>query len=332
MKSGLYEVDTFAPGTLARMEKGPFELDGTFYDLSSIQYIPLPPEIWRRIRRFWEAVAEPDEISTHWRNRAKDFLYLYSREHQCILAAGYFHSGYVGRIIDGDAQNMNRQATRPEQIRFFNEFQQRMGPIIRSWYPLLPGMVEFHDLAKNFSIARQIADLLEEKGKPLRVLEIGAGGCLMPLCLRKMLTIERYDVVDLPLVMPLGASMLSFFAPQIALTLPGETGVESWVTFHTAATEIADIEVDPDGYDVLVNVTSFQEMTDAQVEGYFRLIARSMRPGALFVCVNRDVKSTRFADYPWHLIPGDVVLDIEDASSRFFRDEQLIQRRVIRRR
>ena len=331
MKSGLYEVDAFAPGTLARMDKGPFELDGELYDLSSIQYIPLPLEIWRRIRTFWGAIPEPGEISKHWRNRAKNFLYLYSRQHQCLLAAGYFHSGYVGRIIDGDAQDMNRQATRLEQVRLFQEFQQRMGPLLRSWYPLLPGMVEFHDLAKNFSIARQIADLLEENSKPRRVLEIGAGGCLLPLCLRKMLTIERYDVVDLPLLMPLGASMLSFFAPQAKLALPGETEVGPWMTFQAAATATVDVEVDPNGYDVLVNVTSFQEMTDVQVEEYFRLIARSMRPGSLFVCVNRDVKSTRFADYPWHLINGEIVVDTEDLSSRFFRDEQVILRRVIRR-
>jgi hypothetical protein len=331
MKSGLYEVESFTPGSLARMEKGPFELDGDVYDLPSRHYVPLSQENYRRIKTFWENTPEPDGIAKHWRDRAKNFLYLYSTRQQCLLAAGYFHSGYVGRVIDGSAQNMNQQATRPRQCELFQNFQQNMGPMLRSWYPLLPGMVDFHDLAKNFDIARQIVKLLNGDERPQRVLEIGAGGCLLPLCLRKLLTIERYDVIDLPILIPLGVANLSFFAPEVELTLPGEDRDASWLTFKPAATATQDSVADPEGYDVLVNVTSFQEMTDVQVEGYFRLIARSMRPGSLFVCVNRDVKSTRFADYPWHLINGEIVVDTEDLSSRFFRDTQVILRRVIRR-
>jgi hypothetical protein len=333
MKSGLYEVENFAAGTLARIEKGPFELDGDVYDLSRTGkiFIPLSQEIWRRIKTFWENTPEPDDVSKHWQKRKKNFLYLYSTRQQCLLAAGYYHSGYVGRFIDGLAQNMNMQTTRSRQSDLFQNFQQHMGPMLRSWYPMLPGMVEFHDLAKNFDIAMKIVDLLNGDERPLRILEIGAGGCLLPLFLRKLLTVERYDVIDLPLLMPLGAANLSFFAPEVKMSLPGEEQDDSWIIFKPAATATQDSAADPEGYDVLVNVTSFMEMTDVQVEGYFRLIARSMRPGSLFVCVNRGVKLTRFADYPWHLINGEIVVDTEDLSSRFFRDEQTILRRVIRR-
>jgi hypothetical protein len=104
---------------------------------------------------------------------------------------------------------------------------------------------------------------------------------------------------------------------------------KTWRRIKPAATATEDSAPDPEGYDILVNVTSFMEMTDIQVEGYFRLIARSMRPGSLFVCVNRDGKSTRFAEYPWHLINGEILVDTEDLTSRFFHDGQVILRRII---
>jgi hypothetical protein len=83
-------------------------------------------------------------------------------------------------------------------------------------------------------------------------------------------------------------------------------------------------------HDVAVNITSFGEMTDANVASYFTLIARTLRPGGVFMCINRNAKVTRFADYPWEAIAGDVLVDEEDPTSGY-HDPDPIFRRLIRK-
>ena len=120
--------------------------------------------------------------------------------------------------------------------------------------------------------------------------------------------------------------MVRFFARDLEIELPGEVGEKAWLRYQTS-----ELHAQPERtHDVVVNITSFQEMSDYQVEDYFRLVARSLKPGGLFVCVNRLEKATRFDAYPWHLIPGELLANEEDLTSRFYFDDQVVQRRIVR--
>ena len=322
----LHEVNAFAPGTLAKMEAGPFELDGRIYKLRDIQYIPASQTLWRRLQTFWERTPEPEDVAAHWRNRTRNFLYLYSRSQSCLLAAGYFNAPYVSREADIRSSPLRYGPLRKQQNDLFEAFCTRMGPLIRSWYPLLPSMVDFHDLAKNLDIARSIAALFSEDLQPLRVLEIGAGGCLLPLMLRQLVPIQSYDVIDLPILIPLGTAMLGFLARDVGIELPGEDNPDAWLRYQTSGFH----RLAKQSQDIVINITSFQEMSEHQVEAYFRLAAQSLKSGGLFVCVNRSEKATQFEAYPWHLIPGEVLVDEEDLTSRYYFDDQVIRRRIVR--
>ena len=328
----LYEMERFTPETLAGLRHQRFRIGDAVFEVHATVYLPLAPALWQRLWRARRHLTPPPALSQHWRLRSDSFLYLYARSQAQVCACGYFDTGYVGAHIDGTMQDYNRQADRPAQIEAFRRFHDEDGPTVRAWYPLLPSLVNFYDIAKNLAVARLIAAHAGSGGRPIRVLEVGAGGCLLPLLLRRLAPVGRHDVIDLPALIPLGAIMAGAFAPDAAIALPGEAagapdgGTEPWLRLQAAgAFEVAD-----GGYDVAVNVTSFQEMTQQQVDDYFAVIARALRPGGILVCVNRERKSTDFAAYPWDRLGGAVLLDDEDPLSRFHADDQVILRRIVR--
>ena len=326
MNQILFEVESFAPRMLGQIYQGSFDLSGQTYTVRNVTFLPMTSDKWERISKYWRSVIS-DGAAEYWSERSKNFLYIYSKSQQHLLAAGYFHSGYVGRYLDGPSQFMNMQAERPQQARLFDQFQREMGLYIRSWYPLLAGSVDYYDLAKNYAAARLVSSTFESYDRPLRVLEIGAGGCLLPMLLAKRIPISRYEVIDLPLLMPLGVGMLGHHAPEATIALPNETEGNAWLRYQSA--DYFDLE--PNSLDVAINVTSFQEMSNAQVRQYFELVSAALRPNGLFLCINRDQKMTRFLDYPWDMIPGEILVNDEDPSSEFFRDGQIIRRRLIRK-
>ena len=53
-------------------------------------------------------------------------------------------------------------------------------------------------------------------------MEIGAGGSLLALLLNELSDISSYDIIDLDFVIPQGFVVLSHFAPDVQIQLPGE--------------------------------------------------------------------------------------------------------------
>ncbi len=327
MKQRLYEVESFSPKMLKRMSSGPFEIDGTHYLLRDIFYIPMKPSDWERVRRFWEETDETSEASKHWLKESLGYIYMYSKRDSCLMAAGLFHSGYVGTLIDGDAQSTNMQVSSDRQREVFANFMEHSAPIIRSWYPMLPSSVDFYHLEKNFLVAQELARHFDDDAAGLSVLEVGAGGCLLSLFMQKLMNISAYTIIDLPLMVPLGTAMMNHFAPDKAVSLPNDTVADAWLRYQVADAP----NVDPDTIDAAINITSFQEMTHDQIDRYFDLIGSALKRGGVFICVNRDVKLSVFLDYPWEKIGGEIIVDDLDPTSGFHRDNQVICRRVVRK-
>jgi SAM-dependent methyltransferase len=317
----LFVVDNFTPDILSEVAKVQHTLNGPGL------FIPTNELLWRRCINFSERTAGQYQLSPHWEDQKSGFLYVYSLTQKCLLAAGLFNNAYVSWDTDIRHHATKQGEARQQQTQLFELFSKEMGPLVRSWYPILPSMIEYNELAKNLDIARVIARLVGDETTPVRILEIGAGGCLLALFLRKLLSIARYEVIDLKLMMPLGAALLAFFDPDAAVELPGESNPDAWLHYQLPT----DIQVEPASVDVAINVNSFQEMTNEMVGSYFSNIARALKPGGLFVCINRQSKSTTFDEYPWDLIRGEVLVDEEDLSSRFFRDTQIVRRRIVRR-
>ncbi|MBT5265743.1 MAG: hypothetical protein HOL85_12980 [Rhodospirillaceae bacterium] len=323
-----FEVDTFEAKDLALLGRANISAAGRTFETRTVFYLPTRAEDWARIRGYAGGMAGgPEEISDYWDARASNFLYVFSRQQNMLAICGYFDSGYIGQFIDPTGQTFNLPARNNVQERVFKEFVDRDGPLIRSWYPLLPSLIDHYDLYKNLSVARLIEQQATAPGEGLRILEIGAGGCLLPLLLRRVAGVQRYDVIDLPFVLPMGFAMMRAFAPDVPIALPNEAVGDAWLRFQSSD----DYSIEDGVYDAAVNVTSFGEMSQAQVEGYFGLLERALRPAGVFACINRTDKSTAFADYPWSKVGTEFVVDSEDPVSGYHHDRMQIMRRVVRR-
>jgi len=79
------------------------------------------------------------------------------------------------------------------------------------------------------------------------------------------------------------------------------------------------------------SVRSFGEMTNRNVADYFTLIDSALPPGGVFACINRREKMTRFEDYPWDLVDGDILIDAVDPTSGYY-DPDPIYRRIVHKR
>lgn len=325
-----YEIEAFTDQTTRAFEGADLVIGDAKFIVRRAIYVPLGPGEWARIRRYAETRGEGvAPISDYWQTRRQEFVYIYARRQRILAIAGYFASGYVGQFIVGEAQNMGKPPVLDIHRTLFERFRVEMGPTIRAWYPLLPSLVDHYDLFKNHHAASTLTklaqgDAVDPDGSA--VLEIGAGGCLLPMFLHRMMKLRSYDVVDLDFVIPFGFAMLRSFAPELPIALPGEDTDGTIVRFHDSKA----LDFTDDVHDMAVNITSFGEMSPVIVADYFALLARTLRPGGLFACINRQAKVTRFEDYPWGLIAGEVLVDEVDPTSGY-HDPDPIRRRIIRK-
>jgi hypothetical protein len=324
-----YEIARFPEQLVRALQGSTLTLKGVEYLVHGVLYLPFAPEDWERIRRYSEVAGDGKvAISSFWAARSRHFLYIYSIEQKMLAISGYFNSGYTGNYLEGALQNFVRPPINELQRDLFKSFIKDAGPLVRSWYPLLPSLIDHYDISKNLDVGRAIAaNLTADQSAALRVLEIGAGGCLMPLFLRHLTTLRSYDVVDLDFVLPFGFAMLRCFAPELPVALPNELATDAIVRFH----ENNAPPTFTASHDVAINITSFGEMTNRNVADYFTLIDGALPSGGVFACINRREKMTRFEDYPWHLVDGDILIDAVDPTSGYY-DPDPIYRRIVRKR
>jgi putative sugar O-methyltransferase len=115
------------------------------------------------------------------------------------------------------------------------------------------------------------------------VLEIGAGWGGFAYQLKTLFQNVCYIIVDLPQTLLISSVYLKTLFPQARCLMYGETPFESLLTnfrsydfFFLPHYALQRLRIE--GIDVAVNMVSFQEMTNAQVEGYLEWLAQMRCP------------------------------------------------------
>jgi SAM-dependent methyltransferase len=136
-------------------------------------------------------------------------------------------------------------------------------------------------------------------GRPLRVLEIGAGYGQVAAQLSQVLDIESYTFIDLVENLFLTAYYLQANLPDRSVEFIGPAGRSAQ---HGQLTFLATPFIDDvDGpFDLIINSYSFQEMDLESVERYFGLAERTLADDGIFYSLNAHGKAgVRVpADYP----------------------------------
>ena len=147
--------------------------------------------------------------------------------------------------------------------------------------------------AKLFYISSLFDPLIGQKNV-LNILEIGAGvGTLAGILKYRFSMIKTYIIVDLPEMLLNSSLTLNALFPDVPIyfVFPGKKHATSFDKpgFYLCVPQSTD-EIPNDEFDFALNIDSFQEMTETQVEQYISLIQRSVRNGGHFINLNRRKK------------------------------------------
>ena len=144
----------------------------------------------------------------------------------------------------------------------------------------------------NALTSYRIVELCRERGlagRPLRILEIGAGYGQVAAQLLQQLDVTEYAVCDLPENLFLAGFYLQAVAPERTVAFVGEEGTPdrpAGLTF--AAPPFLDALEGP--WDLIINSYSFQEMTRPSVDGYLAHAERTLAPDGVVYSLNAHGK------------------------------------------
>ncbi len=296
--------------------------------------IPCTPENWSRVERAIAHLRCNDlPISEYWDARSSTFGYVRISSDR-VSVSGYFDSpdransrDWVRRLV-----SLFRPAT-PDD-RYHRAFNRELLPFLQSRHSGLLGQFEAHELAKPASLTLYLGEKVPYE-KVRRIIEIGGGGCLLALMLLRFYPVDKYTIVDLPAIIPLGFLVLANFLDSSRMQLPGEKIEDPKVVWLLPSNDAQQAHIDP--ADLFINVTSFQEMERADVSSYFDLMERRLEPGGYFLCVNRVEKQirpgvlSRFCEYPWPRSGFEIVDETVDRFASLSGHKRPIIRRLMRK-
>jgi putative sugar O-methyltransferase len=163
------------------------------------------------------------------------------------------------------------------------------------------------------------------------VMEIGSGNGNFASILHHDWAPIRVILVDLPETLAVAIPFLSNLFPTARLLMPHEVsqhGLNSEFDFAFLTVDQVDI-IQENSVDLAINCHSFQEMTHDQIDSYFCLVQKLIKPAGLFFVANRIEKipcgddaltadqmdpPNRFAEYPWDPRNHDLVYEISKLS------------------
>ena len=319
-------------------------------------FIPCTDANWARLNKYIKRASSGGDISDYWRLRTGDFSYS-RRPDGVVCITGYFDATFpndypavrkavppiqkirrwIARRMESRGDDYSGTYEEARKTEISELFHSKYAESVLGWYPMLAPLIDVYNWVKCADLAWMLAEEVkkQEIDRPLRILEIGAGGALVSLLLRRLLPIDCFNIIDLDFVAPLGFLISSYADPDGHVALPGEEHRDDDVVryFTPEQATLADQSVD-----ICLNVTSFQEMNRDIVAGYFKLMERTLAPGGMFLCVNRLEKRgaseediMRFDDYPWPKTGFETLINEEDLVSRVSRRRFPIMRRLIRK-
>jgi len=256
-------------------------------------------------------------ISNYWRKRLDDFSITYNKDGGFVILNGYQSSS-----ISIDEQHQCKYVGFFEFLRFrgdyflsqvkkviygykgvsgekkynllVNKFRERYEARVFNDFPLFATQVSVYEWFKVYENFHIIKDLNRKFDS---VLEIGSGTCILPALLKKKGVVEKYTAIDLPFFIPHGFLILNHLTDNKKICLPSELDMNCWFKF-LSSDDYKD-SIKPNSIDLVINITSFGEMNIKQVQDYFLFIDSVLKPGGVFVCINREKKKVNFDQYPW---------------------------------
>jgi hypothetical protein len=145
--------------------------------------------------------------------------------------------------------------------------------------------------ARHWYYARTIADLLDSRSvEKADLLEIGAGAGNLAFFLTVLGRVRSYTIVDLPEMLVHSSFTLASRLPDAELrfvTSTEEAGDPPGEGRYAFITPEAAPGLPNASADVALNINSFMEMDRDVRDGYFDVVYRVCRPGALFLNINR---------------------------------------------
>lgn len=158
-------------------------------------------------------------------------------------------------------------------------------------------------------------------------IEIGSGSGLLAFLLVKILGFKKANLIDLPIMIPICFFWISSIVGEDMVALPGEK-ITNKIIFRLWIA--GDCKLENNSSDLVINVTSFQEMNHKLVKEYFYKIKKWLTPKGFFMCVNRWSKATDFWLYPYSLFKNSkTILFDECLTSRHSSLKKIIVRKLI---
>lgn len=233
--------------------------------------------------------------------------------------------------------NFKKLREKPRTISSMSEMQQRF--FAKDKYDLNPQMIEAYYL---YNIMNYFLDTK----KINTVLEIGAGnGNFASLMYHSFK--PHIIIVDLPETLCLSIPFITDLFPDAKILMPHESesyDQESYDFIFLTPDQIEKIK--ENSIDLIVNISSFQEMTREQIKIYFNLIQKCCKNKGYFLTKNRVEKIpgspdifqkethepvNRFSEYPWNSANDVMIYEICRLSRLVQLDDCYIRLEQIRK-
>lgn len=186
---------------------------------------------------------------------------------------------------------------------------------IASHYEKWSGNQATHNVITHYYYQNLLRSFISED-RLGTVVEIGPGNGNFASILHHDWSPDGIILVDLPETLAIAIPFLHSLFPRATLIMPNEAepaALAGKFDFAFLTNEQLEL-VQENSIDLAINCHSFQEMTHAQIGGYFRFVQRVTVRGGLFFTANRVEKipcndraysveqeepPNRFAEYPW---------------------------------
>ena len=255
--------------------------------------IPCKPEVWSLYCDWYERVRKSPRncTSSYWNRRRNEIDYTY--------AGGMVACHGIYRRYE---KSWGERLTTYEKLKWlvkgpfkFNRYYQHpLNKYYTDNLEFIPESLQKIFASYDLSKATYVVKLIEQYSpQARRLLDIGSGAALVAALWGRVI----FDMVDLEDVIPHAWFNLVNLFPDSKIALPGESGSGTGGHFNLYTIDKLPVG---DNYDVVTNVTSFGELDESLVKDYFNMIQQWLRPGGVFICINREVKGDMiFSKYPW---------------------------------
>ena len=246
------------------------------------------PEIWPEFRRMGLSYGFDDSLK-QGNERSNPSMKPAFKSHRGEgVRAWIFNDEALRRNISILVRKARSTLT-PETIERMGEAQ--IGAPPAQVFRDFPKPIDFHDLS-IVHFAQRLEMIFADR-PPRRVLEIGAGYGGLAAKLRHSWPTACFVLIDLPECGAIQHWYLTQAIPNAKIIGPGGSVPKGMFAGYFILPPGAVINFQDGSFDLVINIRSLAEMSNAYVDYYIRSVTRLLDPlNGVFYCVNAESKST----------------------------------------